>query len=53
MDLQLIREGEMERERLQKEGFNMKLRINFLEEQLLKYKEGVNSAMLGISSTMH
>ncbi|RHY33068.1 hypothetical protein DYB32_001906 [Aphanomyces invadans] len=40
MDLQLIREGEMERERLQKEGFNMKLRINFLEEQLLKYKEG-------------
>ncbi|OQR94406.1 hypothetical protein ACHHYP_01319 [Achlya hypogyna] len=39
-DLLLIREGEMERERLQKEGFNMKLRINFLEEQLLKYKEG-------------
>ncbi|KAH9068708.1 hypothetical protein Ae201684P_004409 [Aphanomyces euteiches] len=40
MDLQLIREGELERERLQKESFNMKLRINFLEEQLLKYKEG-------------
>ncbi|KDO20713.1 hypothetical protein SPRG_13924 [Saprolegnia parasitica CBS 223.65] len=39
-DLLLIREGEMERERLQKEAFNMKLRINFLEEQLLKYKEG-------------
>jgi len=39
-DSVLVREREMERERLLKESFNMKLRINFLEEQLLRYKSG-------------
>ncbi|OQS07065.1 pantothenate kinase [Thraustotheca clavata] len=37
---QLVRERDAERDRLMKEAFNMKLRINFLEEQLLKYKDG-------------
>ena len=41
----LLKELEVEREQMTNQIFNMRLRINFLEEKLLMYETGIVSCM--------
>ncbi|KAG6965766.1 hypothetical protein JG688_00007056 [Phytophthora aleatoria] len=48
----LLREQEAERERLRMDNFNQALRINFLEERLLRMKQGTDFASEDLESEL-
>ncbi|KAI9909621.1 hypothetical protein PsorP6_015005 [Peronosclerospora sorghi] len=48
----LLRDQEAERERLRMDNFNQALRINFLEERLLRMKQGTDFASEDLESEL-